>query len=134
LDCFLEGNAADFSAPGDMLRTVLGHEAGQGADGGQALIARGTRALALLLDVLQEGAHALRADLLHGQSIKGLMALPGDERQQEPQRIAVAQLRLTRKITFNDEVLKEEAADPGTQQSGVIHDPPPAGRSVQSDD
>jgi len=84
LDGFLEGNAADFSAPSDMLGTVLGHEAGQGADGGQALIARGTRAMALLLDILQEGAHVLRADLLDGQSIKGLMALPDNERQQEP--------------------------------------------------
>ncbi len=117
-----------------MFGTVLSHKAGQGADGGQALIARGTCAPALLLDILQEGAYALGADLLHGQLVKGLMTLAGDERQQEPQRIAVAQLRLTRKIAFNDEVLKEETADPGAQQSGVIHDPPPAGRSVQSDD
>jgi hypothetical protein len=58
-------------------------------------------------------------------SIKRLMAAPGDERQQQTQCIAVAKLRLTRQITFDNEVLKEETADPRTQQRGVIHDPPP---------
>jgi hypothetical protein len=109
-----EGNATDISAPGDMLGTVRGDEAGQRADGSQALIARGCRTMAHLLDMTQKTEDVRCADLLHRQLVKGLVALASDERQEKTQRIAVAQLRLTREIAFADEVLEEEAADPGT--------------------
>ena len=65
LDGLLEGNATDISAPGDMLGTVRGDEAGQSADGGQALIARGRRAMTHLLDMTQKTEDARCTDLLH---------------------------------------------------------------------
>ena len=98
-----------------MLGTVRSDEASQSADGGQALIACGYCTMAYLLDMTEKTEDVRCTDLLHRQLVKGLVALASDERQEKTQRIAVAQLRLTREITFADEVLEEEAADPGTQ-------------------
>jgi hypothetical protein len=76
--------------------------------------------MAHLLDMTQEALYVRCTELLHRQLVKGPVALASDEGQEKAQRIAVAPLCLAREITLTDEVLEEEAADPGTQQRGVI--------------
>src|SRR5882724_8806969 len=118
----LEGDHANLGAPLKVFRSVLTDEAGKGMDGAQALVARARCAAALTFDVLQKDPDTLGGKVEHRQFFDWPTRLRRSERQQLQQHIAIAFLGIEGEVALTDEVLKQEAAHPGSNQGGVNHD------------
>jgi hypothetical protein len=128
---FFERNGADLTAPGNVLGAVLSHEASQGMDRRQPLVAGVNPALPRLFQIGQEEAHQVRRYINYGQSVHGLVQLPGHERNQQRKGIAVTALRVACQIALGDKVFEQKTPHPRPQQRQVIHAAPPV-RNLQS--
>src|SRR3984893_17298717 len=81
--------------------------------------------------MVEEFADDCWRQILHSHSINGASLL-ACERKQEPQRVAIADLRITRKIPLGHQMFKKESANPGTEEVLILHGPLPLhiGQSV----
>src|SRR6516165_11991084 len=100
-------------------------------DRGQPLVPGGDPAPPLLLQVAQELPYAVRRHVLDGQAIDRLSGAPGDSREQQPQGVAVAPLGIAGEVPFAGDVLRQEPANPRSQQRNLMHDWPPRGRTAR---
>jgi hypothetical protein len=85
-------------------------------EGTQALVAGARTAAAVGFDVLEELPDPLGGDIGDGQPIDRSAAVLGYEGQQLHEHVSVAFLRVHREITFADQMLEKEAANPGADQ------------------
>src|SRR5262249_53915452 len=129
---FLEQDGMYFPAPLNVLWAVQADEVRQGADCCQALVARGGTTAPLLCQLAQEGPYSIGREVFDPEPVEALAGAAGGERQEQAQRVAVAALGVAGQIAFADEVLKQEAPDPRTQQGGVSHGSPPSQRSARN--
>jgi hypothetical protein len=72
-----------------------------------------------------------RRDILHRKMIDWRLEIVGRKRQQQNERIPIAQLRIARQISLGNYMLQQKAADPGSNQFVVTHGRAPAGRSAR---
>ena len=68
---FLDPNGTDAAAPFDMDRIAAAHEAGKGADRGQALVAGLYGAAAPVFQIGQELQHAPDRQVAYAQAVNG---------------------------------------------------------------
>src|SRR5271166_3163430 len=108
----LERYRSNLTAPFDQLRCVLADEARQSVDGGQPLIARGDRAFPLLLQLVEKLPHAVGRHVGYGQAIDRFAGATGDSREQQPQSITVAPLRVPGEVSLADQVFHQESSNP----------------------
>jgi hypothetical protein len=133
-DCLaglLERDGANLATPGNVLGTVLSHEARQRMNCGQPLVAGGNRTLPCLFQIGQEETHQIRRYIDHLKPIHRLVQLGGSVRNQQRKGIAVTALRVARQIALGNKVFEQKTPYPGSQQGLVIHAVPPA-HSAQS--
>lgn len=81
----------------------------------QSLIAGRDAAGARLFEVVQKLSDAVGRQVAGAQPVDRGLGRGGDERNEQRQRIAIALPRVLGEMTFAHQVLKQEAAHPGTQ-------------------
>jgi hypothetical protein len=84
---------------------TLGNEAGKRMDCCQPLIAGSDRAAALTFEVHKKASDQVRRQILDCQPINGLAGVLCREGHQEPERVAVAVLRVAGEISLADQML-----------------------------
>src|ERR1700730_13244531 len=70
--------------------------------------------------MVEEFADDCWGQIVHSHLINGASLL-ACERRQEPQRVAIAGLCITRKVPLGHQMFKEESANPGTEEVLILH-------------
>src|SRR5580692_10447054 len=112
----LEWDSANLSTPSQVNRRT---------HAGQPLVPGGATALSSALQMVEKFADDCWRQVLYSHSINGAASLLACERKQEHQRIAIAGLRVARKVSLGHQMFEEEAANPGTKQVLILHGHPP---------
>ena len=122
----LEWDSADLHfSPSQVNRRTHADELGQRTYAGQPLVPGGATALSSALQMVEKFADDCWRQILYSHSINGAASLLACERKQEHQRIAIAGLRVARKVSLGHQMFEEEAANPGTKQVLILHGHPP---------
>ena len=100
---------------------AAGEEAREGADRRQPLVAGLHGAAAVILEMVEELAHAPCREILHRDPFNRFAGLAAYERQQEDEGVAVALLRVAGEVALGDDVFGQEAAQPGAEGAGITH-------------
>lgn len=77
-----------------MFQAVFAHETGKGVNRGEPLVAGRSRAVPGSLEVSQKLADKIDREIQDGQSIDGPVKFAGGERQEQAERVAIAELRI----------------------------------------
>ncbi len=122
------------ATPGNVLGAMLADETGQRVNARQPLVPSGRAATSHLLQMLQEQPDNIRRKLLDQQMINLFFQFLRHEGKQQGERVAIAALRILRKIAIQHHVLKEESANPGARLAVVSQQPPPLQQTLQNAD
>src|SRR5450631_4188582 len=101
------------AAPFDQFGSMHGDESGKSMNGRQALIPGGDSTPSLLLQVTQEQSYAVYRNVDDVQTVNRFAGAPGDIREQQSKRVAIAPLGIPGKVAFAYQVFHQEPADPG---------------------
>jgi hypothetical protein len=95
-----------------MFRAVLTDKASQSVNRPQPLITGRNRAVSLLFQMDEKPADDDRGEIVNAESVDGFFRLPAGKREEQGQRVAIAQLRIARQIPFQHQVLKQKPTHP----------------------
>ncbi len=96
---------SDIRTPRQVHRRAHRNEAGQGMDGAKTLIAGGSGAMPIPFQVVKELTHDRGGKIFDCHAVNRDAGVFAREWQQQCQRVAVADLRVSRHIPFADQVL-----------------------------
>ena len=120
-DGLFRGDCTDAAAPFEMAWIAAGDEAREGADRREPLVAGLHGAAAVVFEVVEELPYAPGREVLNRDPIDGLADPGANEGEEEGEGIAVALLRVAGEVALGDDVLGEEAAQPGAERAGLTH-------------
>jgi hypothetical protein len=120
----LERNSSYLAAPCDMLRAAFGDEARRHVNGCETLVACAVGASSVLFEMIEEASQSLTRKVGGIESIHRLLPLSSGIGHQQPERVAIASLRVAVKVAFLDQMVEEKTLDPWAYQSGLRHEAP----------
>src|SRR5579884_2929240 len=125
-------NRTDLCSPTHMLGAVTLDKPCQRVDSTESLISRSSRASAFPFQMTEEALDKLDRDISDSNGTGWFPNLHREVLQQQKNGVAIAALRVYRKVPFADDVFKKKPAHPGSDQRFSFHGAPPERRNIRS--